>query len=306
MPPILCGSERRYDSATSRFSAAPARRAPEPKRRRVVRPILASRPKRGDAASSSTRVGSMAHGRIRPRTAISNWRAAARRLSAEFAPRSRLAAANIRALRRVPDAARKAADLAPRRARARSCGPLDTVAAYIPAGRYPLPSTIMMTAVPALVAGVTNVCVACSQAVGRRGAGDRRAPRGEPRLPDGRRAGDRRLCARHRDRAPRRPHRGPGNVYVAAAKKLLAGEVGHRFRRRSHRDSDLAADGEPRHPRRRHAGAGRARRGRLAPFCLTTSRTWPPLCRRGQSAARRPAHRRRGSQSRSTATAPSS
>jgi len=38
--------------------------------------------------------------------------------------------------------------------------PLDTVAAYIPAGRYPLPSTIVMTAVPAQVAGVPTICVA--------------------------------------------------------------------------------------------------------------------------------------------------
>jgi histidinol dehydrogenase len=35
--------------------------------------------------------------------------------------------------------------------------PLDTVGAYIPAGRYPLPSTLIMTAVPAQVAGVKNI-----------------------------------------------------------------------------------------------------------------------------------------------------
>ena len=43
--------------------------------------------------------------------------------------------------------------------------PLDTVAAYIPAGRYPLPSTLMMTAIPAQVAGVANICVACPRPV---------------------------------------------------------------------------------------------------------------------------------------------
>jgi histidinol dehydrogenase len=32
--------------------------------------------------------------------------------------------------------------------------PLDTVAAYIPSGRYPLPSTLLMTVVPAQVAAV--------------------------------------------------------------------------------------------------------------------------------------------------------
>src|ERR1051325_10848690 len=38
--------------------------------------------------------------------------------------------------------------------------PLETVAAYVPAGRYPLPSTVVMTVVPAQVAGVRNICVA--------------------------------------------------------------------------------------------------------------------------------------------------
>ena len=43
--------------------------------------------------------------------------------------------------------------------------PLDTVAAYIPSGRYPLPSTILMTVVPAQVAGVPNISVASPRPV---------------------------------------------------------------------------------------------------------------------------------------------
>src|SRR5260370_13853130 len=43
--------------------------------------------------------------------------------------------------------------------------PLDTVAAYIPAGRYPLPSTVMMTVIPAQVAAVPNICLACPKPV---------------------------------------------------------------------------------------------------------------------------------------------
>src|SRR5215475_845068 len=38
--------------------------------------------------------------------------------------------------------------------------PLDSVAAYIPGGRYPLPSTVMMTVIPAQVAGVKTISVA--------------------------------------------------------------------------------------------------------------------------------------------------
>jgi histidinol dehydrogenase len=39
--------------------------------------------------------------------------------------------------------------------------PLDRVGCYIPGGRYPLPSTLLMTAVPARVAGVRDVIVVC-------------------------------------------------------------------------------------------------------------------------------------------------
>ncbi len=106
--------------------------------------------------------------------------------------------------------------------------PLDTVAAYIPAGRYPLPSTLMMTVIPAQVAGVHRICVACprpveeilgtarmmgvedvfqmggAQAIAAFAFGTRTVPKAERIV-------------------------GPGNVYVAAAKKLLAGEVGIDF-----------------------------------------------------------------------------
>jgi histidinol dehydrogenase len=39
--------------------------------------------------------------------------------------------------------------------------PLARVGCYVPGGRYPLPSTLLMTAVPARVAGVKNVVVVC-------------------------------------------------------------------------------------------------------------------------------------------------
>ncbi len=37
--------------------------------------------------------------------------------------------------------------------------PVDRVACYVPGGRYPLPSTVLMTVIPALAAGVANVVV---------------------------------------------------------------------------------------------------------------------------------------------------
>ena len=123
--------------------------------------------------------------------------------------------------------------------------PLDTVAAYIPAGRYPLPSTLIMTAVPALVAGVTNVCAACpkpvaevygtahllgvtqvfqmggAQAIAAFAYGTKTVPRADRIV-------------------------GPGNIYVAAAKKLLAGEVGIDFVAGPTEILIIAADADPR------------------------------------------------------------
>ena len=37
--------------------------------------------------------------------------------------------------------------------------PLESVGCYVPGGRYPLPSTLLMTAIPAQVAGVARICV---------------------------------------------------------------------------------------------------------------------------------------------------
>jgi histidinol dehydrogenase len=39
--------------------------------------------------------------------------------------------------------------------------PLDRVGCYVPGGRYPLPSSLLMTAIPAKAAGVAEVIVAC-------------------------------------------------------------------------------------------------------------------------------------------------
>ncbi len=39
--------------------------------------------------------------------------------------------------------------------------PLERVGCYVPAGRHPLPSSLLMTAIPARVAGVADVVVAC-------------------------------------------------------------------------------------------------------------------------------------------------
>ncbi|MBI3695301.1 MAG: histidinol dehydrogenase [Acidobacteria bacterium] len=123
--------------------------------------------------------------------------------------------------------------------------PLESVAAYIPGGRYPLPSTLMMTVIPAQVAVVKTILVASpsrnplllgtagllgvrsffhmggAQAVAAFAFGTETVPRANRIV-------------------------GPGNIYVAAAKKLLAGEVGIDFVAGPTEILILAGDGEPR------------------------------------------------------------
>ena len=124
--------------------------------------------------------------------------------------------------------------------------PLDSMGAYIPAGRYPLPSTLLMTAIPAQVAGVKTICVtsprpsveilaACrflgtasvfrvggAQAIAALAFGTATVPKVDRIV-------------------------GPGNIYVAAAKKALAGEVGIDFVAGPTEIVIIAEEGDARH-----------------------------------------------------------
>jgi histidinol dehydrogenase len=101
--------------------------------------------------------------------------------------------------------------------------PLDRVGCYVPGGRYPLPSSLLMTAIPARAAGVTEIIVAC--------------PRPEPIVMAAARvAGVTRLFrmggaqaiaafAYGTEAVPRVDKIvGPGNQYVASAKALVAAD----------------------------------------------------------------------------------
>jgi histidinol dehydrogenase len=106
--------------------------------------------------------------------------------------------------------------------------PLDRVGCYVPAGRYPLPSSLLMTALPAIAAGVREVIVVC--------------PRPDPvvmaaALETGvsrlfRIGGAHAVAALAYGTAtiPRVDKIvGPGNRYVAAAKALVASDCGIDF-----------------------------------------------------------------------------
>jgi len=106
--------------------------------------------------------------------------------------------------------------------------PLDRVGCYVPGGRYPLPSTMLMTAIPAKVAGVKEVIAVCpkpdavvmaaaleagvsrffriggAQAIAALAFGTQSVPRVDKVV-------------------------GPGNRYVAAAKAQIASDCGIDF-----------------------------------------------------------------------------
>ncbi len=212
----------------------------------VVRPILEAVRKRGDRAlvEYARRFDSLDRPTVR--VPEKDLPAAAKRLTPEFRSAVEVASENIRAyaLRQMPKAWME--EVAPGLCLGQIIRPLETVAAYIPAGRYPLPSTLMMTAIPAQVAGVSRICISCpklipevlgtagmlglnqvfqmggAQAIAAFAFGTRTVPRADRIV-------------------------GPGNIYVAAAKKLLAGEVGIDFIAGPTEILTIAADGDPAH-----------------------------------------------------------
>jgi histidinol dehydrogenase len=155
-------------------------------------------------------------------------RAAARRVPAPVRAALRAAARNIRvvAQRQVPRGWRVRP--APGVTVEQRIIPLDRVGCYVPGGRYPLPSSLLMTAIPAVAAGVGEVIAVCArpepvvmaaaieagvsrlfriggaQAIAALAYGTATVPRVDKIV-------------------------GPGNRYVAAAKALVAGDCGIDF-----------------------------------------------------------------------------
>ena len=101
--------------------------------------------------------------------------------------------------------------------------PLDRVGCYVPGGRYPLPSSLLMTAIPARAAGVREIIVACPRPAPVVMAAARAA--GVTRL--FRMGGAQAIAAMaYGTRSVPRVDKivGPGNQYVAAAKSLVAAD----------------------------------------------------------------------------------
>ena len=106
--------------------------------------------------------------------------------------------------------------------------PLERVACYIPGGRFPLPSTVLMSAIPAQVAGVPEILITCPRPVPTvLVAADLLGLKRVFRL-----GGAQAIAAfAHGTESVPRADKivGPGNRYVAAAKRLVAGGCGIDF-----------------------------------------------------------------------------
>ena len=212
----------------------------------LVRPILDAVRQRGDRALMEYARHLDKLERKSVRVPPAELRAARDALTPEFRAAVETAAANIRAYATRQMPRQWTTQLKPGLKLGQIVRPLDTVAAYIPAGRYPLPSTVMMTAIPAQVAGVPNICIACPKA-----AGEVFGTAGLLGLDQVFQMGGAQAIAAFAfgTRTVPRADRivGPGNIYVAAAKKLLAGEVGIDFIAGPTEILIIAGDGDARH-----------------------------------------------------------
>jgi len=220
----------------------------------VVAPILEAVRKHGDEAviEYARKFDSLDGNSLR--VPASDWQAAESRVSPDFYTAIETAAINIRAYAALQLPRDTWVDFPDGRRLGSIVRPLDSMGAYIPAGRYPLPSTVLMTVIPAQVACVDTICVTSphpsaeilaaakflgienifriggAHAIAALAFGTATVPKVDRIV-------------------------GPGNIYVAAAKKLLAGEVG-RLCRRTHRNRYYCRGCRPALRRSRHARAG--------------------------------------------------
>jgi histidinol dehydrogenase len=155
-------------------------------------------------------------------------RAAYKQVPRGFVAALRVAARNIRAVARRQMPRAWSVDTAMGVKVSQIVRPLERVVCYVPGGRFPLPSTVLMSVIPAQVAGVEEIVITSprpapavlvtaaflgikrifrlggAQAIAAFAYGTRSVPRADKIV-------------------------GPGNRFVAAAKKLVAGECGIDF-----------------------------------------------------------------------------
>jgi histidinol dehydrogenase len=193
----------------------------------IVARIVASVRQRGDRALLAyVRKFDDVDGKLE--IGVDGMRAAARTVPQSTRRALKDAAANIRTVagRQVPRGWR--ARIAPGISVEQRVIPLDRVGCYVPGGRYPLPSSLLMTAIPARAAGAREVIVACPRPAPVVLAAALEA--GVSRV--FRMGGAHAIAAMAYGTAlvPRVDKIvGPGNRFVAAAKALVAADCGIDF-----------------------------------------------------------------------------
>jgi histidinol dehydrogenase len=167
-------------------------------------------------------------------------------LTPEFRAAVQLASKNIGEYARTQLPRENFIDLPDGRRLGQIVRPLDSMGAYIPAGRYPLPSTLLMTVIPAQTAGVRSICV-CSPkpSVEILGAAHVLGVTQVFRIGGAHAVAALAFGTATVPRVDRIV--GPGNIYVAAAKRLLAGETGIDFVAGPTEILMIASEGDPRH-----------------------------------------------------------
>lgn len=212
---VLSGSDaRQFIASRHRFEADVDE---------VVKPIIEDVRLRGDAALTewSTRLDALEG---RP-LAVSPEELSSAEASGEFLEALSVAERNVRKFAEFQMPEEKETTIARGVVAGQIVRPLETVGAYIPGGVYPLPSTLVMTVVPAQVAGVKRICVANPRPVPETLAAARVLGVSEFFRVGGAQAIA--AFAFGTETIPKVDRVvGPGNKYVAAAKRLLAGEVG--------------------------------------------------------------------------------
>jgi histidinol dehydrogenase len=192
----------------------------------VVRRILADVLKRGDAALMryATKLDGLAEDaalRVSPGAMQAAWEATSPRLQAAM----RVAQVNIRAFAEAQKPREWTISPAAGVVTGQIVRPLESVGCYVPGGRYPLPSTLLMTVTPAQVAGVGRIVV-CSP----RPARETLAAAWLAGVTEFYRIGGAQAIAAlaYGTDTIRRVDKivGPGNLYVTAAKMLVAAECG--------------------------------------------------------------------------------
>jgi histidinol dehydrogenase len=194
----------------------------------AVRPIIEAVRREGDAALVRYARELDGLGALPVRIRHEDLQAAADGLCAEVRRAIETVVRNIRQFAEAQLPRERFEEFSPGRKLGWIVRPLDAVGCYVPSGRYPLISTLLMTAVVAQTAGVGRICVAsphpsreilaCAEMLGIREVYRVGGAQAIAAMAFGTES------VRRVDRIV-----GPGSAYVAAAKKLLAGALGIDF-----------------------------------------------------------------------------